>query len=177
MVDTPLNLSSFGDFSKGSFTINYSDKGLNEKIANAVKQFGNFRFEFGEIVRSLAKYNKSIFNLVGSGKYAPLSPKYAEWKLRNYGVKPILVLDGALRDSLIEPRGDINPNTIINITNTSMEYGTKLPFAAFVQEGTSKMPARPFHFIDEARRRIIDQIIDAGVKRRVDKINQGNIDE
>jgi len=72
--------------------------------------------------------------------FAPLSPRYARWKSRRYPGAPILVRSGRLRDSLTNPN---HPDAIATVTPQSLTYGTSVPYAAYHQLGTQRMPARP----------------------------------
>ena len=73
-----------------------------------------------------------------TGGWAPLSPKYAAYKLSKVGSQPILVYTGRMRQSLIEKTGD----NIREIGTDRMRWGTSTPYAIWHQRGTSKMSQR-----------------------------------
>jgi hypothetical protein len=77
-----------------------------------------------------------------SGQWARLSKKYAEWKQRQVGNKPILVFSGKLRDALAN---NSSANALRYSDATRLEYGTRgVGYAQFHQTGTrTPMPARP----------------------------------
>jgi phage gpG-like protein len=68
---------------------------------------------------------------------------YKDLKQKKYGfVYPILKATGALERSITDPT---DPNAISSVLNkTTLLLGTKLPYAGWLQNGTKKMPARPF---------------------------------
>ena len=100
----------------------------------------------GESVRIIKKFSKANFILKGSGKYEELSPKYVLRKAKIAPGKPILVVDGALRDSVIKDTAD----SIIEISEDNAIVGTEVDYSFWVQEGTKnkdgsvRMPARPY---------------------------------
>lgn len=59
-----------------------------------------------------------------------------------------LIRSGDLRNSVAR-RGVKGNITRINPAEGRLELGTNIPYGAFHQEGTSKMPARPFLELDE----------------------------
>jgi len=123
-----------------------NDKQFSKALREAFKQVNNLRFPLGEISRDIYKNSIKNFILKGDGQYPPLSPFYKARKKKVRPRSPILVFDGNLRDSVTRPR---DKNTIRQLTKTSLVQGTKLPYARFVQEGTRKMPARKYYFLDD----------------------------
>lgn len=71
----------------------------------------------------------------GDEPWAPLTPAYAAWKARKYPGKPILWATRALRAKALSPRRVMGPQFL--------ELIIEDPKAAYHQEGTSRMPARP----------------------------------
>lgn len=145
------------------------------KVEDMLKRFGKLRFEFGEIVRSITKYNQRQFKLKGNGRYEPLSKAYARFKTRAFAPAPrppILVFSGRLRASVTNSATSdgANADTIINITDTSMEFGTRVPYAAAINFGYKdrNLPARPFLIWDEGRVRAVNKILDSAASRRVE---------
>lgn len=146
-------------------SLQLENKEALDLIAKAVGKMEDLSFEFGEIARSLAKYNRTNFILKGYGKYAPLSAAYAEWKARKFPGRPILVRTGRLRDSVTDATRP-SKDTILVIKKDGMAHGSKVPYSGFVQDGTRKMPARPYLFWDDARVRIVQRILQTGMERR-----------
>ncbi len=72
--------------------------------------------------------------------WAPLSPAYAAWKARRYPGKPILQATGQMRRAFDNPQRSVSPHTLTLTVND--------PKAAFHQDGTNNMPARPVAFGD-----------------------------
>lgn len=97
---------------------------------------------FDDAADAVVRQNRMVFALEGAfgGKrWAPLSPRYAAWKVRMVGNRPILVFSDQLRESLTErPMG-------VEVLGTDFyEFGTDDRTAKWHQEGTrGGMPARP----------------------------------
>jgi phage gpG-like protein len=90
-----------------------------------------------------------------SGKWKPLSPEYKKRKEIEYPGANILYRTGALERSLTSKTDD----TLLIKEKQEFGFGTRLFYAAFHQEGTSKMPARPpFDFSDSQRTDITKEI-------------------
>lgn len=135
-------------------------------ISGAIEDFDDLSFEFGEIARSIAKYNRTNFILKGYGKYAPLSEAYAKWKRKHFPGQSILVRTGRLRDSVTDATRP-SRDTILQVTKNSMAHGTKVPYGSYIQNGTKRMPARPYLFWDDPRLKIVERILTEGVNRRL----------
>lgn len=78
------------------------------------------------------------------GRWAPLSPAYAEWKKRHFPGATILVRTGALRDSLDWDGEGLGPGGYFKPEPGYVLFGTEIPYAKHHQDGTDSMPARPF---------------------------------
>ena len=76
----------------------------------------------------------------GGSPWARLSPTYAAYKAVARPGRGILVFDGLLRGAASSPRR--------SVTATTMTLTISDPKAAFHQEGTTRMPARPILFGD-----------------------------
>jgi phage gpG-like protein len=118
----------------------------DEQLKRSLSRFGEHAKDlsepFREIVKDFHKIERRQFETegsYGSGGWQPLSPRYAEWKAKKYPGRPIMVLSGLLKESLL---GD-NPYSVELVTPKSMEVGTVINYAIYHQKGTSKMPARP----------------------------------
>ena len=89
---------------------------------------------------------EEIFLSEGPG-WAPLAPSTI--RSRKYPDLPILQQTGELKASIID-----HPS--IQITQRQLLYGTSNPYAQFHEDGTYKMPARPF--LRPARRATMEEI-------------------
>jgi phage gpG-like protein len=78
-----------------------------------------------------------------AGRWAPLSPKYKAWKERHYPGKKILAREGDLQAS-VAWNGGLGPGGVFHAFPRYVEFGTAIPYAIYHQQGTPKMPARPF---------------------------------
>lgn len=88
----------------------------------------------------LARRQKQEFSAGGlaNGKWAPLSPKYAAWKARNFPGAGILERTGTLKQSLTE-----RPFGVDEVSTHVAVFGTAVSYAKYHQDGTPYMPARP----------------------------------
>lgn len=75
-------------------------------------------------------------------KWEPLSPRYAEWKARRVGAKPILQLTGAMSESF----------KTVRISSSEIAWGSQDPKAVLHQRGTSRMVQRKIIDLTEADR-------------------------
>jgi len=73
-------------------------------------------------------------------RWAPLAPRYAAWKARRFGAGlRILERTGALRRSIST-----------RVEGNAIVASTDVPYAAFHQFGTRRLPARPFLVLTDA---------------------------
>lgn len=84
----------------------------------------------------------------GSGGWAPLSPRYAAWKARNYPGAPILVRTGDLRASLTE-----RPFGVEVIEPRFAIFGSDVRYGLFHQQGDGVPRRRPVELPESLRRR------------------------
>lgn len=147
-----------------------NDRAFRRNLDKAIKTVGDLRFVMGEISRDIFKTTKQNFILKGSGKYPPLSPKYAAFKKKIKPNAPILVFSQDLMKSVT---GTGSKNTIRKIGKQSLVQGTKLPYAKYVQEGTRKMPFRKFLFINDAQTIRFERIMADYVASRLEVL--GNV--
>jgi len=85
-----------------------------------------------------------------SSGWAPLSPRYAEWKESHYPGMPILVRTGQMRGELLDP-------AVFHVDRHRMVYAPISDIAGYHQFGTYKMPARPPVVVTEKDKRTIDR--------------------
>ena len=109
---------------------------MNDKVLG---QFAHFIAEI---------YKRMIVDVIENqrykGKWAPLSPRYAQWK-KDHGLDTrIWVASGLLKDSIAVYRSNdawvvgINPKKVYPGTQTRV-----LDVCRHLEFGTSRMPARP----------------------------------
>lgn len=75
-----------------------------------------------------------------TGRWAPLSPRYAAYKARRYPGKTILRRTDALYESLTGP---VASESVFRLGADEVLMATSHVAARFHQTGTSRMPARP----------------------------------
>lgn len=92
-----------------------------------------------------------------SGGWAPLSPRYAAWKLTHYGGKPLLQLSGDLKDSF----------RTLRMTALEFAWGTQIGYAIFHQRGTVKMPQRKVIALTDDDRRSLMKALQYNVVKQV----------
>jgi phage gpG-like protein len=115
------------------------------QLARALSRFGenvkDLRPAFNQISSLFYNIEKKQFTSegsYGSGGWKALSPKYAEWKARNYPGKPILQRSGRMMSSLTGQTGD----TVREMGPLWLRLGTSVYYAFFHQRGTKYMPKR-----------------------------------
>ena len=144
-----------------------ADKKFAKTMQKAIASGLDLSFSMGEAARMIKKGQTGNFILKGFGKYSPLSPKYFQWKQKLAPGTPILTginsaggASGKLKKSILDNTAD----SILRIGKNSLEVGTKAtsnkgaPYPTYVQEGTTKMPARKFLFLTQ---RLVKQIINS----------------
>lgn len=129
----------------------------------------NQRLVMGEAARIIKKFTKANFILKGAGKYEPLKDDYADRKERKFGELPILVVSGWLRDSVtIGGENNTHQEGVLEITKDSLILGTKVKYAAAIQEGSSRgLPARKFLFLTDAMVDLIMASAEANLERKL----------
>ncbi len=147
-----------------------NDVQFKANLDSAIKKVGDLRFVMGEISRDIFKTTKQNFILKGNGQYPPLSEAYAKHKKATKGNVPILVFSGDLRDS-VTGRG--NSDTIRHIGKQSLVQGTRVDHSKWVQDGTRKMPARKYLFIDDAQSLRFERLISDFVASKLEVL--GNV--
>lgn len=88
-------------------------------------------------------------------EWPALSPAYESWKARAFPGQPIMRASDRLYDSLTSQTSD----TIWRVGPRSIEFGSRVPYFEFHQEGTSRMPARPvLTFPDSAAKKLVEMV-------------------
>jgi phage gpG-like protein len=145
-------------------------KAFKRSLVDSARQSSDLRTPFREITASFFKTNKAIFKAKSKqGYFEDLSskPLYAFWldddspavsknndskffpggykdlKKKTHGfVYPILKASGRLEESITNPADSDALESVVN--KNVLILGTRVPYATWLQEGTKKMPKRPF---------------------------------
>lgn len=140
---------------------------MNDKTA-AILQGWNFN-DFTDVFKQCAivfrRSMGSLFantggrvnasRLIEQPAWAPLSPKYKQWKQR---IVPFgtLVFSGSMASSFTDKGANYN---IEQIGKKEAVFGSNHPLAKFHQYGTRKMPKRPIVFDSEFRNKAFLRIL------------------
>lgn len=123
------------------------------RIGSRVSDFSEY-FKDRAIPILQEEFEKT-FAQQGRPPWAPLSPRYRDWKARKGYPTVIGIKTGAMKQALVEG-GDIEMVEAFQLT-----YGTSLTYAGFFHEGTRKQPARPlFEFYPEGLERLEKALFD-----------------
>jgi phage gpG-like protein len=87
---------------------------------------------------------RGIGGRFAGGAWARLSPGYALWKQKAYPGQGILQRTGRLQESLRWSGTTVGREGLFDASPTAVVVGTRVPYGAFHQSGTRRMPARPF---------------------------------
>jgi phage gpG-like protein len=109
--------------------------------------------------------------------WAPLSPRYAAWKLRRFGPKGILQRRGRLLASLANysagststgGNASGNADVVYRVSPTSLEIGTRVPYARYHQMGAPKahLPKRPVMRLQDRQMRTIGKDLQYWVEQQ-----------
>ena len=135
----------------------YGDAQIDRSLARFADTVGDARPAWEAMAERFARTNRRQFATEGrhaSGGWAPLSPRYAEWKAEHYPGKPILEREGNLVESLTRrPFGVevIEPDRMVLGTDVRSPEG--YPYAEAHQHGTGRMPQRrPVELREQERR-------------------------
>lgn len=157
-------------------------------LQEAQKTVGDLRPAFISITKSWLQANKGTFRLKSAGRfpdYVGLKVKqtwknpgipeartrdgdltaYQNYKKKKVGfVYPMLKFSGRLEKSITDAS---SPDFINVITPKSLTLGSSVPYGAFAEYGTKKMPMRKFLFIDPTN---VNADADAAFEGRYRKI-------
>ncbi len=133
-------------------------------VNEVIKVTGDLRLPFIQIGTDIYKSNKKLFLLKSKGKFIDLAPSTKLAKTKKLGSPyPILRgFTGRLEKSITK---NTDRNAVFEVSKTSFSIGTRAKskkgflYPLALQEGTRKMPARPFLFIDPPRVKRWTQII------------------
>jgi len=116
---------------------------LAERLGDMRRFFRNYwavKF-FNDILQNFETEGGSV------GGWRALSPRYAAWKRRVVGNRPILQFSRNMRESFVIG----NPNNVLRVTKTHAEAGSRLQRAYWHTTGTSRLPRRRVIFLAPAR--------------------------
>lgn len=108
----------------------------------------------------------------GSGRWLPLSKRYGEWKARHFPGKKILQLTGRLRGSLVSGG---HSDSITRKTKNYLFIGSKVPYAKYHQQGTTRMVARPPISLTTKQRGDIGRMIHKAMKQYLSTSSTSNV--
>jgi len=121
----------------------YGTKQLYAKLSRFIDDIKDFRPVWKELSEDFYRTEKTLFNSQGrtgsQGKWTPLSKEYAAWKSKNYPGRPILVLKGDLKGSLVSKRHGDSVNVQ---TPKQMVIGTSAKTAEWHYKGSGDLPVR-----------------------------------
>lgn len=126
----------------------YVEKGLTD-----FRQLGAWKGVAREFYKILKQQFSSEGGAGKSGKWAPLTPKYAAIKSKKYGDQGILVATGAMRRSLTEQG---SANSVYEESATDLVIGTTDPKARYHQFGRKKREI--LSFTDEQEKQLVQPI-------------------
>lgn len=109
-------------------------KELDRALTSARGDLEDLRPVWPAVERAFQNIEEEQFKSEGakgrSGAWKPLSRKYAEWKLKHYGDKPILQRTEKLYKAMTSNTGD----TIVIKDKNEFGYGTSLFYMPFVHK-------------------------------------------
>ena len=105
-------------------------KGLQERL-QAMADLSDFYNKHAAPI--LRRDIEDIFQRGGSPKWTPRKPQNPPV------THPLLRRTGRLYNSLSKPGGE----NIMRVTKSEVVFGTSVPYANYLEEGTKRMPARP----------------------------------
>lgn len=148
------------------FTFEIDGQVQFDRAFNRVKEhLEDLRPVWNEVERAFYKIENEQFASEGAkgrgGKWRPLSRPYAKQKARKWGVQPILRASGRLAKSLT---GNTSDSVLVQ-TKQEFAIGTKLFYATFHQQGTSRMPQREVIAFSDAQRTDIQKAMQKGLLR------------
>jgi phage gpG-like protein len=107
------------------------------KVNSYATRIGDPRPAFELMVRALRQSERETFSSSGAAlgvSWPPAADPSRKTDSR------LLVASGRLMNSLASMTGD----SVAEVQTTSLRFGTDVPYASYLQYGTSRMPARPF---------------------------------
>lgn len=138
------------------------DKATIQKLEKMGQSFFNFKSEMEEIGTLVKLYaagqamasQGGVFN----AKWPALSPKYAVWKAKHFPGRGPLIRSG-----------NMSRRYEFSAKEQSVTIRNAADYFRWHQTGTSTMPQRLSLAVNDIQKRMMVQIIDAGVKRKIER--------
>lgn len=126
---------------------------------------------FEEIAGQFMRAEKRRFETVGDGTWPPITASTRARKAASKNptvvanANRVLVATGQLRRSLSVPGA---PDQQVIVQPRSLTFSTTVPYAGYLQRGTSRMPARkPLGFTEHAKRDAVRTLQRHIIERRI----------
>jgi len=136
-------------------------------VDTKIKNFRPIWDDVGDYVRGVFKRQFSSQGASGqTGAWEPLTPAYAKWKEKNYPGRPILVMTGQLKRSVIQKGSSGN---IYKKTKNKLVMGTENKLGIIHHKGYRKrgryLPPRPIIDLTKFQFKRVFTIIQNYVKK------------
>jgi hypothetical protein len=147
-----------------TFAFNPDAPFFDRVFTRFTKDISDLSDAFREIATSFYIGERAQFESSGSaatGQWAPLSPRYAAWKARNFPNKGILRRTDQMFHAAT---GDKSAGAVLDIKPMQMRMGIDERSAVGLrarlhQTGTRRMPARPWLVVTQDQKRSWERII------------------
>lgn len=127
---------------------------VNKKLAILIRKLKNPKEMMQEVSDIIVE---DIKNRIIKTKTDPDGNKWEPWA---NSTKESRIKDGTAALGLLYKSGDLARSITATMKgNKAFEVGSNLEYAKYLQEGTSKMPSRPFIGISKRAQRGINQVI------------------
>ena len=134
----------------------YGDKLISRKLLDLGDRSLDASPAFRLIADDLRGFERDRFDSRGYGTWSPLMPSTVAAKASEHLDPRVLHATLALRDSLTVKDA---PDQELIITPDFMVFGTKRPYAGFLQRGTRKMVARkPLGFTEPQKVQVLKRL-------------------
>ncbi|WP_298585130.1 hypothetical protein [uncultured Kocuria sp.] len=135
------------------------------ELAQKLRKFGVALLDLSQGMEEAGDYLTDFFSgevfasrgQVFGEPWAPLSSSYAAYKARRWPGRPPLVKSGELMGSF----KSTNTRLTARVNNTA-------PHFPWIQEGTSRMPARVVMKVDDTRERQVVELIRSDISRHME---------
>jgi len=119
---------------------------VSNELKSLQKRTNDLRPAFEIVASDFYVSNQPLIFSARPGKFADLKPRTKESKIRRLGSPYPVLVDSKRTLKAFTTRGSGDNITIIQ--KALMALGSIVPWNVFLQEGTSRMPARPPIIID-----------------------------
>jgi len=135
-----------------------------ERLADAfglfARKVSDLRPLWPQVAGRFYEHVRQTFDSQGFGTWAPLSPRYRQWKMKHFPSTSTLEATGNLRRSLTSRS---TSNSIYREAPLSLELGTTVKYARFHQDGTSRLPRRPPLIVTPELEQAIGTVVQLGL--------------